>query len=55
METVPGLTCAWVVHRALRQVTDKTRVVAEEQFGPALPILPFKTDEEAIGRANASE
>eukprot|EP01052_Picozoa_sp_SAG31_P072533 SAG31_NODE_31512_length_367_cov_0.951493_1_plen_31_part_10 len=30
------------------------RVVAEEQFGPALPILPYATDTEAIASANAS-
>lgn len=30
-------------------------IVREEQFGPALPILKFKSDEEAIAQANASE
>jgi acyl-CoA reductase-like NAD-dependent aldehyde dehydrogenase len=30
-------------------------VVAEEQFGPALPILPYKNDAEAVRRANDSE
>ena len=29
-------------------------IVAEEQFGPALPILPFQTEDEAIERANDS-
>ena len=28
------------------------RLVTEEQFGPALPIMPFDTEEEAITRAN---
>lgn len=37
----------------IRNVTDQTRIVAEEQFGPALPILTFKTVEEAIERANS--
>eukprot|EP01043_Picozoa_sp_COSAG02_P019687 COSAG02_NODE_957_length_15660_cov_23.265793_6_plen_317_part_00 len=39
----------------LTDVNDDTRVVAEEQFGPALPIMPYKSDSEAIARANASE
>merc|ERR1712060_176968 len=29
-------------------------VVDEEQFGPALPVMPYETDEEAIARANSS-
>jgi len=31
------------------------RIVCEEQFGPVVPIIPFDTDEEAIGFANDSE
>ncbi len=31
------------------------RVVREEQFGPALPIMPFDSDDEAIEKANDSE
>ncbi|WP_254656275.1 aldehyde dehydrogenase family protein [Jannaschia sp. CCS1] len=30
------------------------KIVAEEQFGPALPILPFDTEDEAIAAANDS-
>lgn len=30
------------------------RIVAEEQFGPALPILPFRTDDEAIELVNST-
>jgi acyl-CoA reductase-like NAD-dependent aldehyde dehydrogenase len=33
---------------------DEARLVREEQFGPALPILPFRDVEEAIARANAT-
>jgi len=33
-------------------VKEGTRIVDEEQFGPILPIMPYKTDEEAIERAN---
>ena len=34
-------------------VTDDTRLVKEEQFGPALPILKYSTVEEALERANS--
>ena len=30
------------------------KLVTEEQFGPALPILPFETEDEAIAKANDS-
>ncbi|MFG1653299.1 aldehyde dehydrogenase family protein [Micromonospora sp. NPDC049275] len=33
-------------------VGDDARVVAEEQFGPVLPILPYRSVEEAVRRAN---
>ncbi|WP_158861658.1 aldehyde dehydrogenase family protein [Leifsonia sp. AG29] len=36
-------------------VTDDFRVVAEEQFGPVLPVLSFRDEEDVIRRANASE
>jgi acyl-CoA reductase-like NAD-dependent aldehyde dehydrogenase len=35
-------------------VADGVRLVDEEQFGPALPVMPFKDVEEAIERANAT-
>jgi acyl-CoA reductase-like NAD-dependent aldehyde dehydrogenase len=38
----------------LTNVGDETRIVAEEQFGPALPVLPFTRLEDAIQRANAT-
>ncbi|RCW40952.1 acyl-CoA reductase-like NAD-dependent aldehyde dehydrogenase [Halopolyspora algeriensis] len=31
---------------------DDARVVAEEQFGPTLPILPFDDEDDAVARAN---
>ena len=34
---------------------DAARVVAEEAFGPVLPLLRFKNLDEVIERANASE
>ena len=36
----------------LTGVTDTDRIVAEEQFGPALPVLAYDTVEEAVARAN---
>lgn len=35
-------------------VKEGSRIVDEEQFGPALPIMPYQNDEEAIERANSS-
>lgn len=32
--------------------TDETRLVAEEQFGPVLPVLPYDDVDEAVTRAN---
>lgn len=36
------------------EVSDGTRLVDEEQFGPALPIMPFQDLDEALTRANAT-
>ena len=38
----------------LTDAGDQARIVAEEQFGPALPILRFSRVEDALERANAS-
>ena len=38
----------------LTNVAEGTRIVDEEQFGPALPILTYRTVDEAIERANAT-
>jgi acyl-CoA reductase-like NAD-dependent aldehyde dehydrogenase len=35
-------------------VTDDMPVVAEEQFGPVIPVLTFRDEDEAILRANNS-
>jgi acyl-CoA reductase-like NAD-dependent aldehyde dehydrogenase len=35
-------------------LTDQDQLVAEEQFGPALPVLPFDDLEEAVERANGT-
>ncbi|WPZ04133.1 aldehyde dehydrogenase family protein [Blastomonas marina] len=34
---------------------EDARIVAEEQFGPVMPLMKFATEDEAIARANASE
>lgn len=36
-------------------LSDTSRLVREEQFGPALPVLPYDTIDEAVARANNSE
>jgi acyl-CoA reductase-like NAD-dependent aldehyde dehydrogenase len=38
----------------VRDITDGTRLVDEEQFGPVLPVIKFKDAEDALARANAS-
>jgi delta 1-pyrroline-5-carboxylate dehydrogenase len=38
----------------LTRVTDDMRIMQEETFGPALPIVPVADEAEAIRRANAS-
>ncbi|MBX3705628.1 MAG: aldehyde dehydrogenase family protein [Pseudomonadales bacterium] len=38
----------------VRDITDGTRLVDEEQFGPVLPVIKFKDPEDAVARANAS-
>jgi acyl-CoA reductase-like NAD-dependent aldehyde dehydrogenase len=36
----------------LTGVADTARIVSEEQFGPALPVLPYASVDDAIRRAN---
>ena len=38
----------------LTNVTDDMPIVAEEQFGPVLPLLPYRDVDEAVARANAT-
>lgn len=39
----------------VRDISDDTRLVREEQFGPILPVLSFSNIDEAIARVNDSE
>ena len=36
------------------EISDGVRLVDEEQFGPALPIIPYKDVDDAVRRANAT-
>ncbi|MCR5978397.1 aldehyde dehydrogenase family protein [Gordonia jinghuaiqii] len=38
----------------LTSVSDEALVVAEEQFGPVLPVLPYETVDEVLVRANST-
>ncbi|MGH8995453.1 MAG: aldehyde dehydrogenase family protein [Acidimicrobiales bacterium] len=38
----------------LTDVSDGARIVDEEQFGPALPVIPYQDLDDAIARANAT-
>jgi acyl-CoA reductase-like NAD-dependent aldehyde dehydrogenase len=38
----------------LADISDGTRIVDEEQFGPALPIISYRDVEDAVERANAT-
>jgi acyl-CoA reductase-like NAD-dependent aldehyde dehydrogenase len=38
----------------VRDITDGTRLVDEEQFGPVLPVIRFEDDLDAVSRANNS-
>ena len=36
----------------VQDISDDARLVREEQFGPVVPVLPYKTVDDAIARAN---
>jgi acyl-CoA reductase-like NAD-dependent aldehyde dehydrogenase len=38
----------------VRDISDGTRLVDEEQFGPVLPVIKYSSAEDAVARANAS-
>jgi aldehyde dehydrogenase (NAD+) len=51
----PSGTGYYVPVTILDNPPEDARIVAEEQFGPVMPLMKFSTVEEAIERANASE
>lgn len=51
----PSGTGYYVPITILDNPPEDARIVAEEQFGPVMPLMKFATTEEAIQRANASE
>jgi len=38
----------------LTDISDGTRIVDEEQFGPALPVIPYRSVDEVVERANGT-
>ncbi len=51
-DDIPGY---YVPITVLDNPPENARIVAEEQFGPIMPLMKFSTTDEAIKRANASE
>lgn len=51
----PSGTGYYVPITILDNPPEDARIVAEEQFGPVMPLMKFSSVEEAIERANASE
>ena len=54
-DTDPSGTGYYVPITILDNPPEDARIVAEEQFGPVMPLMKFSTVDEAIERANASE
>lgn len=50
-----GLNGAYYEPTILTNITKDMRVWTEETFGPVLPVVPFKTEEEAVELANDTE
>ncbi|AOL24714.1 aldehyde dehydrogenase (NAD+) [Erythrobacter litoralis] len=51
----PSGTGYFVPLTILDNPPEDARIVAEEQFGPVMPLMKFKTEEEVIAKANNSE
>ena len=52
--TLPEAKGYFVRPTIVRDITDGTRLVDEEQFGPVLPVIKYSDPEDAVRRANAS-
>jgi succinate-semialdehyde dehydrogenase/glutarate-semialdehyde dehydrogenase len=50
----PGLAGSFYEPTVITNVNHDMRIMCEETFGPTLPIMTFKTDEEAVRLANDS-
>ncbi|WP_346891197.1 aldehyde dehydrogenase family protein [uncultured Roseibium sp.] len=53
--SLPNAAGYFMAPRLVTDLSDNDRLVAEEQFGPLLPILPFKDEADVIERANATK
>ncbi len=53
--TRPDKPGFWLTPAIFSDVTDDMTIAREEIFGPVVSILSFKTEEEALARANATE
>lgn len=45
----------FITPAVVRDLSDESRLVTEEQFGPVVPILKYETIDEVVERTNASE
>lgn len=52
-EPLPGVGY-FIPPTIVRDVAEESRIVAEEQFGPILPVLSFSDIDDAVRRANSS-
>jgi acyl-CoA reductase-like NAD-dependent aldehyde dehydrogenase len=52
---LPGYSGRFIAPTALAGVTDEMRIMKEEIFGPALPIIVVDSEQEALERANDSD
>lgn len=52
--TVPDGKGFFIRPTIVRDISDGTRLVDEEQFGPVLPVIKYSDPEDAVSRANAS-
>jgi acyl-CoA reductase-like NAD-dependent aldehyde dehydrogenase len=52
--TTPDRPGYFIRPTIVRDITDGTRLVDEEQFGPVLPVISYSDPEDALQRANAS-
>ncbi|MBN9174113.1 MAG: aldehyde dehydrogenase family protein, partial [Microbacterium sp.] len=54
-EPAPELGPLFYRATVVADITDGSRLVDEEQFGPAIPVIKYADVDDAVARANASE